>query len=68
MRNLIGFKKPQEPMGLQMVEGLGGLNQPRFSGGERGLGEGLRAAFTCIVSNLISQPGGTPLPHECRPQ
>lgn len=22
MRNLIGFKKPQEPMGLQMVEGL----------------------------------------------
>lgn len=55
-------------MGLQMVEGLGKRNQPRFYGGERGLGEGLRAAVTCIVSNLISQPGGTPLPHECGPR
>lgn len=68
MRNLIGFKKPQEPMRLQMVEGLGGQNQPRFYDGERGLGEGLRTTFTCIVSNLISQPGGTPPLHECRPR
>lgn len=68
MKNLIGFKKPQEPMRLQMVEGLGGQNQPRFYDGERGLGEGLRTTFTCIVSNLISQPGGTPPLHECRPR
>lgn len=65
MRNLIGFKKPQEAMGLQMVEGPGGRNQPRIYGGERGLGEGLGAALTSDVSNLISWPSGAPLPHEC---
>lgn len=37
MRNLIGFRKLQEPMGLQMVEGPGGRNPPRFYGEERGL-------------------------------
>lgn len=40
-------------MGLQMVEGLGRRSQPRFYSGECGLGEGLRATSTCIVSNLI---------------
>lgn len=30
MRNLIGFIKPQEPVGLQMVEGPGVQTQPRF--------------------------------------
>lgn len=59
MRDLIGFKKPQEPMELQMVEGPGGWDRPRFYGGECGLG----VKFTCSVSNLISQPSGTLLPH-----
>ena len=54
-------------MGLQMVEGPGGQSRGRFYGGECGLGEGLGATSTCIVSNLISWPSGTPLPHECWP-
>lgn len=59
MRNLIGFIKPQEPMGLQMVEGPRAQNQPRFCGGERGLGRAPDSAFPRTVSNLISQPSGT---------
>lgn len=38
MRNLIGFIKPQEPMGMQMVEGLGAQNQPRFMVGNAASG------------------------------
>lgn len=62
MRSLIGFKKPQEPVELQMAAGPGGWNQPPFYGGERGL-RGLGAEFTGTVSDLISQPSGFLLPH-----
>lgn len=49
-------------MGLQMVEGPGGRDQPRFLAGTWPQ-EGLAATFTGSVSNLISQPSGTLLPH-----
>lgn len=65
MRNLIGFKKLQEVMGLQMVEGLGGWNQLWIYGGECGFGEGFGVVFISDVFNFISWFSGVLLLYEC---
>lgn len=58
MRNEIGFQKPQDPMGLQMVEGLGGGNGAWVYGGERGLGEGLGSASHASCPTSLAGPAG----------
>lgn len=58
MRNLIGFIKPQEPMGLQMVEGPGAQNQPRVYGGERGLGRAPERRSHALCPTSLASPAG----------
>lgn len=58
MRNVIGFQKPQDPMGLQMVEGLGGGNGAWVYGGERGLREGLGSASQALCPTSLAGPAG----------
>lgn len=58
MRNVIGFQKPQDPMGLQMVEGLGGGNGAWVYGGERGLREGLGSAAQASCPTSLAGPAG----------
>lgn len=58
MRNVIGFQKPQDPMGLQMVEGLGGGNGAWVYGGERGLREGLGSASHASCPTSLAGPAG----------
>lgn len=58
MRNVIGFQKPQDLMGLQMAEGLGGGNRAWVYGGERGLGEGLGSASHASCPTSLAGPAG----------
>lgn len=58
MRNVIGFQKPQDPMGLQMVEGPGGGNGAWVYGGERGLREGLGSASQASCPTSLAGPAG----------
>lgn len=58
MRNLIGFKEPQEPVGLQMVEGQREWNQPRFYGGERGLRRASEPGSHALCPTSLASPAG----------
>lgn len=67
MRNLIGFKKPQEPMGLQMVEGLGGPNQPGFMVGNVASGRALEPHSHASCPTSLASPAGLRC-HRARPR
>lgn len=58
MRNLIGFKKPQEPVELQMVAGPGKWNQPPFCGGDRGLRKALKPSSHALCPSSLASPAG----------
>lgn len=62
MRNLIGFIKPQEPMGLQMAEGPGAQAQPRLYGGERGLGGAPERRSQALCPSSLASPAGLEVP------